>query len=389
MKTVFFGPFVGEFGWEMLYWHAWVNKVSNGKFKNYKKIVASFSGRESFYPNADEYWAHPEEFNNYFKSSNGYITDFWMNGFPRGNESIQKNLLGILKYESWKYFESSKNQVDVKLKAEELLNLYKKKLPDDAEYFIPFSRNSFDGKDFGIFGDQNPKSDISIRQIPIPFKDQLFSILEPPKKTFLVLKDYIDLESPLIAIYPRNRINRRPDKNWNKINYIELINNFKKEYSDHQIGIFGSPGEAFFDDKCPEGCIDLINIPNNQRMNIQVAALKQAKLAIGSLSGAMVVARSCNVPVLTWGLSRDSRRFHDENQLDIETIFHPIQNPTSEEIFKLSSAIINKEIDYKVSYKDWCSLSFLKNRNGNKMLFRYKLKDFFEKIGYASNRIFN
>ena len=32
----------------MLYWHAWVNKVSNGKFKNYKKIVASFSGRESF-----------------------------------------------------------------------------------------------------------------------------------------------------------------------------------------------------------------------------------------------------------------------------------------------------------------------------------------------------
>ena len=53
MKTVFFGPFVGEFGWEMLYWHAWVNKVSNGKFKNYKKIVASFSGRESFYPNAD------------------------------------------------------------------------------------------------------------------------------------------------------------------------------------------------------------------------------------------------------------------------------------------------------------------------------------------------
>ena len=139
--------------------------------------------------------------------------------------------------------------------------------------------------------------------------------MEPPKKTFLVLKDYIDLESPLIAIYPRNRINRRPDKNWNKINYIELINNFKKEYSDHQIGIFGSPGEAFFDNKCPEGCIDLINIPNNHRMNIQVAALKQAKLAIGSLSGAMVVARSCNVPVLTWGLSRDSRRFHDENQL--------------------------------------------------------------------------
>ena len=34
------------------------------------------------------------------------------------------------------------------------------------------------------------------------------------------------------------------------------------------------------------------------------AALKQAKIAIGSLSGAMVVARSCNVPVITWGLSR-------------------------------------------------------------------------------------
>ena len=388
MKTVFFGPFIGEFGWEMLYWHAWVSKVSNSKFKNYKKIVASFSGRESFYPYADEYWAHPDEFNNYFKSCNGYITDFWKNGFPRGNESIQKNLFGILKYESWKYFESTENQVDVKIKAEELLNLYKRKLPEDTEYFIPFFPNSFEGKAFGIFGDENPKSDICIKQIFIPFQEQLFTVLEPPKKTFSILEKFIQPELPLIAIYPRNRINRRPDKNWNKLNYFELIDKLKREYPNHKIGIFGSPGEAFFDDKCPEGCIDFINLPNNNRMNIQVAALKQAKIAIGSLSGAMVVARSCNVPVLTWGLSRDSSRFHDENQLDIETIFHSVQYPSSDEIFKLSKAIINEEINYKVPYRDWCSFSFLKNGNGNKILFRYRLKDFLEKIGYAKNKIF-
>ena len=107
--------------------------------------------------------------------------------FP-GVTNLYKNLFGILKYESWKYFESSKNQVDVKLKAEELLNLYKKKLPDDAEYFIPFSRNSFDGKDFGIFGDQNPKNDNSIRQIPIPFQRPIIFYFGATKKNFFGIK---------------------------------------------------------------------------------------------------------------------------------------------------------------------------------------------------------
>jgi len=41
MKTVFFGPFVGEFGWEMLYWHAWVNKVSKNKLYVAQKKICN------------------------------------------------------------------------------------------------------------------------------------------------------------------------------------------------------------------------------------------------------------------------------------------------------------------------------------------------------------
>ncbi len=388
MKTVFFGPFVGEFGWEMLYWHAWVNKVSKNKFKDYKKIVASFPGRQSFYPNADEYWQHPEEFNKYFKSCNGYITDYWKDGFPRGNKSVQKEFLGIFKYETWEFFEPKQDQVDVSVKANELLSSYKAKLPDETEYFVPFSLNSIDNMRFGVSIADIIRTDEDIQQKHIPFDNQEFLILEPPKLTFSHLEEYLDSGERIIAIYPRNRENRRPDKNWKKENYESLINMLLEKFPDHKIGLFGSPGEAFFDDHCPKGCIDFINLPADERMNIQVAALKQADLAIGSLSGAMVVARSCDVPVITWGLLRDSSRFHDENQLDIETIFHPVQYPDPKEIFLLSSAVLNKTIDFIVPYQDWCSRSFLSNHDGNKPLVKYRLTNLIDNIGYASNKIF-
>ena len=112
-KTVFFGPFVGEFGWEYLYWHAWVNKVCQTEYKDYRKIISSYPGRESFYSNIDEYWAHPPEILNALKSCNGYITDFWINGYPRPNTSINKKFLGLIPYESWQYIEKKESTNDL------------------------------------------------------------------------------------------------------------------------------------------------------------------------------------------------------------------------------------------------------------------------------------
>ena len=83
LKTVFFGPFIGEFGWEILYWSAWVNHLGQSKFKDYKIIVASTRGRKFFYPNADDFWELPEWFTKLNYVHNGYIADGWAKGFPK------------------------------------------------------------------------------------------------------------------------------------------------------------------------------------------------------------------------------------------------------------------------------------------------------------------
>ena len=386
MRTVFFGPFVGEFGWEYLYWHAWVNKVCETDFGDYRKIVASYPGRESFYLYADEYWSHPDKIVDILESCNGYITDYWHNGFPRPNTSVNKKFMGVIPYEDWEFVEQNTDQVSVKTEMDNVMAKYKKILPEDTLFFTPYEECHFDGFDFGVKVKINPNSDSDISQSPIPFSKQSFQLLKPPSKACDLIKDYLKPDDKLIAIYPRNRAQRRLDKNWSKDKYLELINYFRTNYPEYKIGIFGAPGQAYFDDNMPTDLVDFINLPDDQRMNIQIAALKQADLAVGSLSGAVLVSRAAGVPTLSWGLLRDGSRFHDENRNEIETIFHPIQNPEAKDIQVLSSSILDKKNNYSVGYRLWSSLGFLKNGNGNIQSIPDKLFKAFKFKFYAKNK---
>ena len=103
MKTVFFGPFIGEFGWEVLYWSAWINRLIDEKYKNCHIIVASQGGRELFYPKANEFWPLPDWFCDVQYVQTGYISDGWENGLPRGNFSRVEKLFGIIERERWGY----------------------------------------------------------------------------------------------------------------------------------------------------------------------------------------------------------------------------------------------------------------------------------------------
>lgn len=385
-KTVFFGPFVGEFGWEYLYWHAWVNKVCQTEYKDYRKIISSYPGRESFYSNIDEYWAHPPEILNALKSCNGYIADFWINGYPRPNTSINKKFLGLIPYESWQYIEKKESTNDIFDEVRKLLKKYKSKLPENTVYFIPFEKNAYEDFTFGVRIASNPNSDKDIIQTPIPFSKQNFELLQPTEFAKGIIKEYIDDQDKLIAIYPRNRSHRRTDKNWSKDNYLKLISYFKNNHPEYKIGIFGAPDQAYFDDGVPDGTIDFINLPDNQRMNIQVAALKQSYLAVGSLSGAVLVSRAAGVPTLSWGLQRDADRFHEENRNEIETIFHPVQNPLPEDIEILSSSILNKVNNYRVGYKKWNSKNLLNKGSGNNESLFDKIKNYFQTKFYGKNK---
>ena len=144
MEKIFFGPWVGEFGWEYSHWHAFVNEVSANEFKEYETIAASFSGRDSFYPNVTTFLSHPKEFELLFYSKRNYITDRWF-GFRPSNDFFNKanNL------ETKENVRSNQNEDGLRL-----LNYYKSILPSNTKFIVPWESNvlQFNGDklNFGI-----------------------------------------------------------------------------------------------------------------------------------------------------------------------------------------------------------------------------------------------
>jgi hypothetical protein len=88
MKTVFFGPFVGEFGWELLAWQGWVRKVCRNEYKDYHKIVCSFPGHYPLYPDTDEYIPLPQWLVDTKLPARAYITDCWIGDLPHAHNPI-------------------------------------------------------------------------------------------------------------------------------------------------------------------------------------------------------------------------------------------------------------------------------------------------------------
>ncbi|MHA1676913.1 MAG: hypothetical protein ACTSU6_07020, partial [Candidatus Njordarchaeales archaeon] len=329
MKTVFFGPFIGEFGWELLYWQGWVRKVCKEEYRGYRKIASSFPGREPFYPYVDEFWPHPQEILDYKISSRGYITDFWRNNFPRPEDRI-----------------SSQERFEVEPIIRGLLERYKKVLPSDTLYYIPFKMNYYtkDNLWFGVNYPERPISNNDFVTKNIPFQYQCLEEILPTWRGKEFFRQIYNEGKNLIAIFPRYRRFRRPDKNWDQKNYDELIELLQQYCGDrYNIAIFGEPTGAFYAGGVPKNTLDLINIPDEVRMDVQVAALKRTVLALGSMSGAILFALACRVPAVTWGYLKQMPRYYQENFLGTDLIYYPRIKASPRKIFYFCSVILEKK----------------------------------------------
>lgn len=333
MKTIFFGPWLGEFGWEYSHWHAWVNQISKEKYQHDITIASSFEGREPFYKHTTKFMAHPEEFNNSIKGKRNYIADHWINDRPSFRDFHNSK--------NFKYDDDYFNQIEI---AENLLSYYKKNLPKDTIFIVPWKLNriKFNGKVIKIgvenldpissrkkffykilkplfinrvsnlYTSSEFKHKINaylyqegISSFPIPLEKQSFFKLKAIKKPSLVIESKIKkgYENKIISIFPRKRSDRRPDKNFGKQNYIDLVNNLKQKFPNLLIAMLGEPEGSYFSEGVPEGCLDLINIKNKDRMNDQLFILQHSLFALGSISGAMLVALGAGCPSLIWGFA--------------------------------------------------------------------------------------
>jgi len=301
--TVFFGPFIGEFGWEFKFWQGWVRRMCRGPFRDHWKVAASFPGRHVFYPDVDEFWPHPPHLAVGTVSALGYITDYWRNGWPKPNRRFEKR--GFFGRSRWvkETFDAADHRPDVEPRLVALLEEYRAKLGAETTWFVPWRLNVIDDDrmTFGATYPDRPAADEDFVQYSIPFHRQALEPLRASEAGRKALAEQGATDATeFIAIFPRHRRLRRPDKNWQQDRWDALLPRLRRRWPQLQIAILGEPGGAFYEDGVPAGCLDLINVPPDVRLDTQIALLQRARVAIGTVSGAIIVAQATGAPTVTW-----------------------------------------------------------------------------------------
>ncbi|MDC0379358.1 hypothetical protein OAM79_02555 [Litorivicinus sp.] len=341
---VVFGPFIGEFGWEIMFWHGWVKKLCREKFRETPKYVICQRGRELLYPDADFILPIPTWFENLNTSGCGHITDGWKNGLPGLRMIDRRTKFANIR----KYIQSGfKNEIpwhglDISTFASMMLDEVKRKhgLSDDFHYFIPWQGGEFEGVHYGCPVVERYETQ-TFQQHRIRFEDQLFEKLSSKALTNIPSSvTEIDTNRGLISIFPRSRSMRRPSSNWPLNDYISLINYLNQQYSDFQIAMLGIPQGAYNDSRLFNGNIDLINIPSDEATSSHIIALENSALAIGSISGAMNLALLCGTPIVTWGSTAAYEDLQNTNifRTPLEFIDNP--RPTHYEVLKVIKKMI-------------------------------------------------
>lgn len=334
-RTVFFGPFVGEFGWEVTRWHGWVRKTIQTDFKDARTIVSSTAGRQIFYPEATEFWPIPKNLTSPLPSHRNYITDAWIGKFPRLRKFIY---LGP-------YFHfpvSGRPPVEnVRQRAMAWLEECASKLPEDTQFFVPWKENHHRGLSFGVrlLADP-PTRDQDLLTLPIPYSQQEFAKLEASPEALQFVQSKLKPNTGLVCIFPRMRSSRRPDKNWKVERYVETISLLQKNLGV-QVALLGSPGGCYFENEMPPGTVDFIHVPESSRADIHAAAVAASQLCLGSISGAMVFALLCGGRVISWSAPELQHFLYLENLIQSPLLCYPEQNPSVETIYSLCEKMLN------------------------------------------------
>lgn len=346
-QTVVFGPFIGEFGWELLFWQGWVRKACRQQFADFRKIAISAPGRQPFYPDTDEFWPLPESYLRLQPSGHAYYTDAWRGGYP--GEQVRRytvrSVLGPLSRMRTPFqslHERPIDALDVEPRAEAMLSDFRRLLPEDTIWFVPWKTNRVesDGLEFGVHIPAGALPTKSLARIQrISFEHQILEHLDPTEYGESLFREVASGDRSLIALFPRHRNLRRADKNWSRAKYSELVQVLQQLYPSHKVAIFGEPGGAHFADSIPDGCLDLINVPPERRMDIQIAALKRSHMALGSMSGAMLVALASGCPALIWGFPQAQARYHRENFMGTPMIYHADMDPEVNRIVDLTRSL--------------------------------------------------
>lgn len=353
-KTVVFGPFIGEFGWETMHWMGFVNDLCSTRYQGYRKIVVSYPGRSTLYSSADEFIPLPQWFLDLNPSARNYILDGWVNGFPGISSSRYKwnfkfVLRKLLRKEKphrileerpfpWPSMREHAEKV--------LLEILSKYSLQEYTLICPWKVTSIDGCNYG-FNDLVPERYLSQEEniLRFPNPDYEWSRIKSTEKGKNYLSKLNKDSCDLISIFPRRRLVRRQDKNWDYGNYLKLIDALSELYPSARIVLCGEPSGAYFENSVPKNCIDLINMDPEIRLDAHIAALENSKVAIGSLSGAMFLPLMTKTATVVFGFESEKSRFERDNLLRTNLKYLVSTNPSVEDVLREVVDLISQEMN--------------------------------------------
>ena len=250
MRILIAGPWVGEFGWELLCWHSYMRSLS--KFVD-KTICLSKNSSKHLY------------------------TDFC-------DEFLEYKVSGVA--DGWKNtgFDLEKDINYVKSLVANCLNNQ-----NDIMWIPPMRAAQTIGSTY------HHHSEPMI--LPVRENNEINHIKMAP--TFTVLGENQEEKEYDYIIHARGRNDIRPEDNWSIENWNNLIKVLKA--GNRKVACIGTKNASLL----PEGADDLRDEP----LDIVTRHLNNAICTFGPSSGAMHLASLCNSPHVVWANTYNKKRY--------------------------------------------------------------------------------
>lgn len=361
---IFAGPFIGEFGWELVFWHGWLRKIKKEIYPDSYFIVSSFPGREPLYEFADEFISLPDFYLNNHFSERDYFVDWEIYDLEKQNKIFNEmrklmdfyhkkldisNVEFIYNFPQKKYSKNIFNRIQNKINnlfhknyASNHKDLNKVLLSFNKHAGIkvtdPFILNPINREIKDLYNPQNPK-----------LVDQKWIKLKPTKLGIKlrdeILSSFKNKKRPIFTIFPRKRLIRREDKNWEENNWRKFMEMLINKY-DAIIVLAGTTNGAYFAQESNSS--NIINIINSSKKNIldlQLAFLEISKIAIHGRSGSCNLSLQNGCPTFMAGPEEDRKAIcEDQNPLKSKILYYTEfgVNPTPEKLFEVFVSYYDK-----------------------------------------------
>ncbi|MFO7958006.1 MAG: methyltransferase domain-containing protein [Candidatus Brocadiia bacterium] len=282
---VFFGPWIGEFGWEVARWQGGVRRLARVKGGQCRIVIAGDPGHHPFYECADEYW--------------------WTPGFFRA-QTFTRDCEGIRPHnERKRYLRAIRGVL-----AREL------QLSGQVSEIIAPRRFT-------------PAEQDHIR-------------LEPSEAAVAYRSQLIergDIDPDYACIFPRRRA-LNPHKNWGSENWGRL-SRYLAEECGLSVVVLG--GESDSEQLGPPAYGRLLRLSADRKLDVNIAMLKGAQFAVGSEGGGLFLSLLCGTPTFMFGHEVWQTRLTEEENF-LQTPCFYLARPDNRHTYSEVSAALGEFI---------------------------------------------